>query len=197
MRAKLFIPVLMAAAASFSQPAVAQTEPETGDGSSVLSATLTTLGQNMKETWGFPQNHDFYLPLYAWHNRLTYDREKIDNYNENPWGFGYGISRYDNDGDWHGLYAMAFKDSNDYMQTIFGYVWQKMWTLDNAEDWRAGAGFTLSLTQRHEYSYIPVPLPLPVVGLTYKDVSLQGAYVPGVKNDGNVLFCWLRWEIDR
>lgn len=41
--------------------------------------------------------------------------------------------------------------------------------------------------------YIPVPLPLPIAALTYQRLSLQAAYVPGVKNDGNVLFAWLKW----
>lgn len=196
MRTRIFT-YFLAASVSFVQPAAAETKMSASDEPFSLSSAIETLGRNIKETWSAPQNRDFYLPLYTWHNRLTYDQEKIDKYNENPWGFGYGVSRYDRDGDWHGLYAMAFKDSNDYMQTIFGYVYQKMWNLDDAENWHAGAGFTLSLTQRHEYYYIPVPLPLPVAGLTYKDFSLQAAYVPGVKNDGNVLFTWLRWEIDR
>ena len=28
-------------------------------------------------------NYDVYVPFYAWHNRLAYDQEHIDKYNEN------------------------------------------------------------------------------------------------------------------
>ena len=51
------------------------------------------------------------------------------------------------------------------------------------------------MTQRHEYSYIPVPLPLPIAAVTYRNFSLNATYVPGVKNDGNVLFTWLRIDL--
>ena len=131
------------------------------------------------------------IPLNAWHNRLTYDKEHLDKYNEDPWGFGLGLSRYEGN-DWHGLYAMAFKDSNGYIETMFGYAKMFNTALDCNGDFLLGYGYTLGLTQRHEYSYIPVPLPLPMVGITYKRLSLNAAYVPGVKNDGNVLFSWLR-----
>ena len=50
----------------------------------------------------------------------------------------------------------------------------------------------MGLTQRHEYAYIPVPLPLPMIGLGYRNIDINGAYVPGVKNDGNVLFAFAR-----
>lgn len=149
---------------------------------------------NIAQTWK-SEHYDLYIPLYAWHNRLAYDREHVEKYNENPWGAGIGVSRYDKDGDWHSLYAMAFKDSNDYAETIFGYAFLKNWHPFDNNNFRAGVGFTLSLTQRHEYSYIPVPLPLPMFGIGYKRVDFQAAYVPGVKNDGNVLFIWTKIQL--
>lgn len=150
---------------------------------------------NFSKTWN-SDTYNVYVPVWTWHNRLFYDKDKIDEYNEEPWGAGFGVSRYDEDGDWHGLYAMGFKDSNFYLQTIFGYAYQKNWDLDESGDWKAGVGFTASLTQRHEYHYIPVPLPLPLAGISYKNIAVQAAYVPGVKNDGNVLFTWLRFDFD-
>lgn len=150
---------------------------------------------NFKETWN-SNTYDLYIPLYAWHNRLTYDDEHLDKYNENPWGGGLGISRYDSDGDWHGLYAMAFIDSNDYVETMFGYAFMKNWYSETIEDLRYSLGFTLGATQRHEYSYIPVPLPLPLAGIGYKRLDLQAAYVPGIKNDGNVLFIWSKLRLN-
>ena len=139
-------------------------------------------------------DYDIYVPLYAWHNRLTYDREHIDKYNEEPWGFGVGISHFDNDDNWSGLYAMGFKDSNSYFETFFGYAYQWNWTYGDEHQWRAGAGYTLGLTQRHEYAYIPVPLPLPLIGVGYRNFNVQAAYVPGIKNDGNVLFVFSRFQ---
>ena len=153
---------------------------------------IDELKQNIKDTW-FCGKWSVYTPVYAWHNRLTYDKEHIKKYNENPWGLGVGRSLYDGD-HWHGLYAMVFKDSNDYAETFFGYGFLKNHTLDKKEHWRLGYGYTLGVTQRHEYSYVPVPVPLPIASITYKKVALQAAYVPGIKNDGNVLFAWLRWD---
>lgn len=150
---------------------------------------------NLSQTW-HSGKFDLYVPLYAWHNRLTYDQKHIDKYNENPWGAGLGTSRFDSDGDWHGLYAMAFKDSNGYVETMFGYAFVKNWYAQSIQDLRAGVGFTVGLTQRHEYSYVPVPLPLPVASIGYKRFDLQAAYVPGIKNDGNVLFVWSKIRLN-
>ena len=139
-------------------------------------------------------NYDVYVPFYAWHNRLTYDNEHLDRYNENAWGAGLGISRYNQENTWSGIYAMAFKDSNSYVETYFGYARQWNLVAGKDEQWRVGAGYTLGLTQRHEYAYIPVPLPLPLVGVGYRGINIQAAYVPGIKNDGNVLFVFSRFE---
>lgn len=150
---------------------------------------------NVSETWQ-SDTYDLYVPFYAWHNRLAYDDEHIEKYNEEAWGLGIGKYRYDKDGNWHGLYAIAFKDSNSYLETMFGYAYQKNWFVNCNRDFRVGLGFTVGVTQRHEYSYIPVPLPLPIAGIEYGRFALQAAYVPGVKNDGNVLFSWFRFRIN-
>ena len=150
-----------------------------------------TIKNNVVTTW-HEHSYDAYVPLYAWHNRLTYDRAHINKYNENPWGAGLGFSRFDSDGDWHSLYGMYFEDSNGYGETMFGYAFlkNKFWN-----DVRLGYGFTLGVTQRHEYSYIPVPLPLPMIGVGYGRFDLQAAYVPGIKNNGNILFVWARVQL--
>lgn len=150
---------------------------------------------NFSETWK-SDTYDLYVPFYAWHNRLAYDNEHIEKYNEEAWGLGIGKYRYDKDGDWHGLYAIAFKDSNSYLETMFGYAYQKNWFVNCNRDFRVGVGFTVGVTQRHEYNYIPVPLPLPIAGIEYGRFALQAAYVPGIKNDGNVLFSWFRYRIN-
>ena len=150
---------------------------------------------NISRAW-HEGGYDLYIPVWTWHNRLFYDKSHIEEYNEEPWGAGLGKSFYDEDGNWHAVYGMAFKDSNRYVQTIFGYAFQKNWFVNCNPDFRVGLGYTLSLTQRHEYNYIPVPLPLPLAGIEYKRFAVQMAYVPGIKNNGNVLFTWLRLAIN-
>lgn len=74
-----------------------------------------TLSNNVVKTWDEPQHYDLYVPAITWHARFAYDKEKTDKYNERPWGAGGGVSRWDDKGNWHGIYLMAFKDS-------FGFV---------------------------------------------------------------------------
>lgn len=149
---------------------------------------------NTSQTWKNPTNYNLMIPFYEWHNRLAYDKKHLDKYNEEAWGLGFGMTRYDSDDDWHALYAMAFKDSNFEVQTIFGYAYQKRWYFDCDHKWFAGAGFTLALTQREEYSYIPVPLPLPMLSAGHRNFSINMGYVPGIKNDGNVAFFFANAE---
>lgn len=71
---------------------------------------ITTFRENIAQTWQQPEHYDLYIPAITWHARFAYDKEKTDRYNERPWGGGFGQSRWDEKGNWHGLYAMAFKD---------------------------------------------------------------------------------------
>lgn len=148
----------------------------------------------MAETWNNSPNHDLYIPAITWHNRWTYDDEKIDKYNERPWGAGYGISRYDSDGDWHGIYIMAFKDSFNKWEPIGGYAYEKIWRPLDDKDFRLGLGFTASVTARDNWKYIPIPAPLPLASIGYQRLTFQATYIPGTYNNGNVFFAWLRWQ---
>ena len=141
-------------------------------------------------------NYDMYVPLYAWHNRLAYDDEHIAKYNENAFGFGLGKSVYDEKGNWYGLYAFGFKDSNSELETVAGFAYQKNWNIGCCSDWKVGLGYTVGITQREEYAYIPIPMPLPIAGIEYKRLALQAAYVPGLKNFGNVALFWLRMRLN-
>ncbi|CNJ51282.1 lipid IV(A) palmitoyltransferase PagP [Yersinia intermedia] len=151
------------------------------------------LTSNILLTWDSP-NQELYIPLNTWHNRWTYDDDKIESYNERPWGIGYGRYRYDEDNNWHSVYAMAFMDSHNRIEPIIGYGYQKMWIPGEMDGWRFGVGFTASITARHEYYYIPIPLPLPLFSIEYNKFSLQTTYIPGTYNNGNVLFTWMRWQ---
>ena len=139
-------------------------------------------------------HYDVYVPFYAWHNRLAYDDEHISRYNEKAFGFGIGKSLHDEKGDWYGLYAFGFKDSNSKFETVAGYAYQKNWKLMCNNDFRIGIGYTLGMTQRHEYAYIPIPMPLPIAGIEYGDWAFQVAYVPGLHNFGNVALFWMRYQ---
>lgn len=105
MRKKIFYALLLAAmtAAGTVQKARA----------GVIEDYFSGLKQDVRQTYD-EGTWNVMLPLRVWHNRLTYDDEHIDKYNEEPWGLGFGLTRYEGE-NWHGLYAIAFKDSNDYM----------------------------------------------------------------------------------
>ncbi|KHN53099.1 lipid IV(A) palmitoyltransferase PagP [Pectobacterium fontis] len=150
---------------------------------------------NLSTTWNSPQSHDIYIPAITWHNRWTYDKEKTDKYNEKPWGAGYGVSRLDKDGDWHGLYIMAFKDSFNKWEPIGGYGYEKRWRPTSDQDFQLGLGFTAGVTMRDNWNYIPIPVLLPLASISYGQLSFQATYIPGTYNNGNVFFAWFRWQI--
>ncbi|GKW17970.1 lipid IV(A) palmitoyltransferase PagP [Pectobacterium actinidiae] len=150
---------------------------------------------NLSTTWNSPQSHDIYIPTITWHNRWTYDKEKTDKYNERPWGAGYGVSRLDKDGDWHGLYIMAFKDSYNKWEPIGGYGYEKRWRPISDQDFQLGLGFTAGVTMRDNWNYIPIPVLLPLASISYSKLSFQATYIPGTYNNGNVFFAWFRWQI--
>jgi palmitoyl transferase len=144
------------------------------------------------DIWNDSIQQDFYLPVITWHNRYMYDDEHIHRYNERPWGAGMGISRYDDAGNWHGLYAMAFKDSFNRWEPFVGYAKEYQWRPFNEQDFRLGAGFTLGMTARDNWGYIPFPALLPLASVSYRGLAFQTTYIPGGYNNGNVFFAWFR-----
>ena len=148
-------------------------------------------GDTIQQTWDSDQ-YELYVPLHTWHNRSMYTADKIAEYNENPWGIGFGKYRYDADGDWHALYAMTFMDSHNRVEPIMGYGYEKIWR--PSENWRLGAGFTAGMTARQDYNYFPIPIILPLLSIEYRRFALQTTYVPGGKGNGNILFTWARWQ---
>ena len=160
---------------------------------SVLSKALSVVRTELSQTWQSP-DVELYVPINTWHNRHYYESEDVDDFNERPWGLGAGKYRYDEDGDWHGIYAMAFLDSHREIEPIVGYGFQKVWRA--SENVRLGLGYTLGVTIRQDFDYVPMPLLLPLFSVKYKQVALQSTYVPGGQGHGNVLFSWLRWELN-
>lgn len=158
---------------------------------------ISGLWENFKDdislTWNEPQYTDVYLPFLSWHNRLTYDKDKTDSYNEMPWGGGIGVSRYSEEGNWSGLFAMVFQDSHREWQPAAGYGWEKGWYLTQDKDTRVGLGLAGGITARQDFAnYVPLPFLFPLFSAGYKNVNLQFTYIPGTYNNGNVLFAWLR-----
>lgn len=146
----------------------------------------------LSQTWD-ANDYELYIPINTWHNRSYYTSEKIDQYNEHPWGLGIGKYRFDEDGDWHSLYAMVFSDSHKDMQPVAGYGFQKMWRPN--ENLRLGAGYTVGLTLREDFNYLPIPIVAPLASIEYKQLALQSTYIFGGNGNGNILFTWLRWQI--
>jgi len=139
-------------------------------------------------------DNELYLPAYAWHNRFTYSKERLNTYNENPWGGGIGKSFYDEDGDWHGLYAFAFLDSHKQVEPIVGYAFLKVLHID--DNTRVGAGFGLLITARPDiFHNIPFPGALPWVSFNYRKASLSATYIPGSRGAGNVMFLILKYVV--
>jgi lipid IVA palmitoyltransferase len=158
----------------------------------IIDSTWLSIKNELSETWASP-NAELYIPINTWHNRNYYTSDEIDDFNERPWGLGAGKYRYDEDGDWHGIYAFAFLDSQSDVEPIAGYGFQKIWR--TSENVRFGFGYTAGVTLRKDSDYIPIPVLAPLFSVKYKQVALQSTYILGGNGYGNVLFSWLRWEI--
>lgn len=185
---------LLAPTFVFAQTPITTNEsPESHAKTQQDSSFWGSFTDQVKQTWD-ADNYELYVPLNTWHNRAMYDKEKTDRYNERPWGAGFGVYRYDENDNWHSLYAMAFKDSHNKIEPIIGYGFEWMWIPGDRDGWRFGAGYTASITARDDYSYIPIPLVLPLVSIEYNRLSIQTTYIPGTYNNGNVLFTWMRWK---
>jgi hypothetical protein len=138
---------------------------------------------------------ELYVPTYTWHLPFAYTREKINQYQNLPLGLGYGRGRYDEKGNFHGVYAMGFQDSHFKPEWLLGYNWKTYWSLGSEA--KFGLGYTVGLTTRADYShYLPVPLIFPVGSLEHRRLSLEAAYVPGGKGNGNVVFFVTKWRFD-
>jgi len=159
-----------------------------------VKAWASVLGDNIAETWNEPQHVDLYVPAITWHARFAYDKEKTDRYNERPWGAGIGKSRWDEKGNWHGLYVMAFKDSYNKWEPIAGYGWEATWRPLPDDAFHVGLGYTVGVTARDNWDYIPIPLVLPLASVGYGPATFQMTYIPGTYNNGNVYFAWLRLQ---
>lgn len=187
---RLQVPVTLRLLAGFvcTLPlAPAQADGFAGSISSAYDRATTKL----ENIWSKGGN-EFYLPVNTFHLRSAYPADKIRSYNENPKGFGLGKGLYDPDGDWHGIYAMAFSDSHYKPEYMLGYGYKTFWPAK--ADLKIGLGYTVFLTARTDYAhYAPMPGILPMVSLEYKKFSVDSTYVPGGHGYGNVFFTNLKF----
>ncbi len=142
--------------------------------------------QRLHQIWT-EGNTELYLSGYAWHNRYSYSREKINSYNETAWGGGLGKGLFDEKGNWHGLFSFAFLDSHSDWEPVAGYAYLKVATLH--KDLKAGIGYTLLVTARSDINnYMPFPGALPWTSIFYKKITVAATYIPGFNKNGNVLY---------
>lgn len=155
--------------------------------------SFSSVGQYFQDEWTKSNTTDLYIPTKTWHNRADYSAEKIKSFNEMPWGLGLGRSYRDDNSNWHGYYAMVFADSHSKPEPIAGYAYVKN-LVGHKDSFNAGVGYTLFVTARDDYNYIPIPAALPIVSVGYKQLTINGTYIPGGKGNGNVAFIWTQYN---
>ncbi len=144
-------------------------------------------------------NDDFYLTGYAYHDRWTYTKEKLNDLNEGAYGGGLGRSIINAKGNTEMLYVMSHLDSHNDVQINAGYAWARKFKI--AGDFKAGLGYTAFLVSRSDFAgRFPLPFALPLVTLDIDDVSIMGILIPKLNdgiNNGNVLFIFAKFTWER
>lgn len=153
---------------------------------------MDTAWQHAKTTWN-EGDTELYVPFLAYHMPFAYRQELRDQYNEFPAGVGLGRGRYNSSENWEGIYAMGFADSHNQPSFMLGYGWIPTWKVGQS-DIKVGVGLTGFLMSRQDYwGGVPFPGILPLASISYKQLAVQAAYVPGGRDNGNVLFMWGKW----
>lgn len=144
--------------------------------------------QRLHQVWD-EGNTELYMSGYAWHNRYTYSKKRLQRkkYNELAWGGGLGKGFFDEKGNWHGLYAFAFLDSHKNVEPAIGYA--RLFVTSFTKDFKAGLGYSILITARPDIMHnIPFPGAVPWAGIFFKKLSVKAAYIPGSSSNGNVLY---------
>lgn len=160
----------------------------------LANAKQQTFSQNATSTIKEILNNgsiELYFPIHAWHNREAYPKYKIDNYNEDPWGFGLGKYLSESKKVRKGLLIIAFNDSNRHFQPLMLYTWQKTF-LYSKNFIRLSLGYMAGFTTRKEWHWLPLPMALPILSAEAGPISYSNTYIPGLGNEnGNVWFSWV------
>ncbi len=195
---RIWFPALLAALALFGRPGFAQTTslapPAISSGTPAANPPSTSYGSAWKhlgDIWG-KGGYELYLPVYTFHMPYAYTPALLRSYNDFPLGAGIGKGRFNERGNWEGLFVMEFADSHAKPEYEGGYAWIAMWR-PFGNRFRAGAGYTAFITARSDWGgYTPFPGVLPLGSIGFLNLDIQSTFVPGLKNNGNVLFSWLK-----
>ena len=174
----------------FNRPAFADESTTTIAASSDCS-WYGTAREHVGDTWR-QGGLDVYLPFYTWHMPFAYTPALLRSYNDYPAGAGIGKGRYNARGNFEGMYAVEFADSHGKPQYQAGYSWLPTWR-PFSDQFRVGAGLTGFVMARSDIRrYTPFPGVVPLGSIGYWKWDVQAAYVPGGKDNGNVMLLWLK-----
>jgi hypothetical protein len=181
---KLFHAIAAAGALLLSQASAADDEP----------GWLDQAWNELDETWR-QGTTEYYATFRTWHTPWAYSDEQNSQYQNWPPGLGIGRGRFDEKGNWHGVYALGFQDSHFKPEWVVGYSWKKYW--QGPGSIRLSLGYTAGVSTRADIGhYTPFPIILPIASADFGKISVEGAYVPGGKGFGNVMLLWLKWHSD-
>lgn len=188
---RIGLPALLAALAFFGRPCFAQSPAPPAVSSGTPATYYGSAWKHLGDIWG-KGGYELYLPVYTFHMPYAYSPALLRSYNDFPVGAGIGKGRFNERGNWEGLFVMEFADSHGKPEYEGGYAWIAMWRPFD-DRFRAGAGVTGFVTARSDFGgYTPFPGVLPLGSIGFLNLDVQCAFVPGFKNEGNVLFSWLK-----
>lgn len=167
--------------------------PGSSDSKTWYGSAWDTAGQHLSDIW-HKGDIELYVPFWSYHLPFAYSAEKRASYTEYPAGGGIGKGRYNESGNWEGIYAMEFQDSHGKPMYMGGYGWVPTWRPIN-DQFKIGAGVTAFLFMRSDIgNYAPIPGVLPAATIGYGPLDVQVAYIPGGQGNGNVLFWWAKYS---
>ncbi|GMU72608.1 MAG: lipid IV(A) palmitoyltransferase PagP [Burkholderiales bacterium] len=166
-----------------------------GDPTSETLAWYERFCSRLTDTWK-RGGHSLLLSGYSWHTPWTYTKEKRDELESDSWGGGYGRVVYDEKGDEHMVYGLAFQDSHRNAQIQVGYAWTRYWGTEGGL--QGGLGYTLMIVQRPDiWNGIPFPAALPLASVRYDRAVVTMTFIPTVNggvNNGSVLYVMGRYN---
>jgi lipid IVA palmitoyltransferase len=131
-----------------------------------------------------------YLPLYTYHSRSGYTREKLDELNELTWGLGYHRTLRDASGNYRSLFAMGLSDSHRDLQLQVGYSYEWVWQRAGPLELRLG-GSALIFRRTDIYGGVPFPGLLPLLSAGTRNFDMKLTHIPRISknlNNGDVTF---------
>jgi palmitoyl transferase len=193
---------MLASAAAFAQtapaPAAGSELPKARRWADCTTMTpwLNSQCAGFRDAW-YDGKPTVYLSGYTWHDRNTYTEEKIDSFNEQAWGGGYGWGQYEpTKGDHFGWYAMVFRDSHYDYTKMAGWGWVTYWP--ERSDFAVGLGYTVFLMSRPDIANNwPFPAALPLATVKLGRAEILGTFIPKLNagiNHGNVAYFFGRYQ---